>query len=222
MSVGPDRVPPQDPSGITLTYGHRDHWNSWLYDNLESWHVSADIISPGPRGDAHVGEMEILAVDLFVTLDPADLLGRHGGELSRIAQALFDPASDELYPELGRHVQLESSRMLILHWVNLEPQWRGFGFGALLAGLAIRKLAGGAWAAVCYPAPLGWPAAPPPPGVRDAEWDQAAGVLCRVAAKLGFEHYRDGVHVLNFSQTDFDEQLAEVFKGVRRYLPGWD
>jgi GNAT superfamily N-acetyltransferase len=149
------RTPPGDPWAITLTYRHEQPWWYGADDALETWHVSADISDGEPGADAHVGDISITLVDLYQTHDPFALLDGADAELGRIAEALFDPDDGQLDPKLDERLEPAGDRILILHSVRLTPQWRGFGFGALLAGTAIRKLSGGARAAVCYPAPLG-------------------------------------------------------------------
>ena len=97
------------------------------------------------------------------------------------------------------------------------PQWRGFGLGALLAGTAIRKLSGGARAAACYPAPLNELTEAGPDDQGDADWDKAVAALQQVWARLGFEHFRDGVHVLDLSLVTLDEKLGQLRKNAERY-----
>ena len=93
----------------------------------------------------------------------------------------------------------------------------GFGLGALPAGTAIRKLSGGARAAVCYPAPLNEPTDAGPDDQGDADRDEAVAALQKVWARLGLEHFRDGVHVLDLSLVTLDEKLGQLRKNAERY-----
>ena len=93
--------------------------------------------------------------------------------------------------------------------MRLTPAWRGFGLGVLLAGIAIKKLAGGVRAAVCDPRPL--------PDPQDADGDKdpverevAVAVLSEVWTQLGVEHFRDGVHVLDLNLVTLDESLQQL------------
>ena len=126
-------------------------------------------------------------------------------------------ASGRLDPDLDEQLEPIGNRILILHSVRLVPEWRGFGLGALLAGTAIRKLSGGARAAVCYPAPLNELTEAGPDDHGDADWDKAVAALQKVWARLGFEHFRDGVHVLDLSLVTLDEKLGQLRKNAERY-----
>lgn len=213
MSTGSDRTPPQDPSEITLTYQHRHYWWFGADDAPETWRVSADIGDGGP----HVGDMDITLVDIYETRDPFALLDGQDAELGHVAGAIFDAGDGELHPDLDDQLEAAGSRILIVHSVRLAPEWRGFGLGALLAGTAIRKLSAGARAAVCYPAPLTEQAEARPDGYGDAEWDKAVAALRQVWASLGFEHFRDGVHVLDLSLVTLDERLGQLRRNAERY-----
>jgi hypothetical protein len=213
------RTPPDDPWAITLTYRHEQPWWYGADDALGTWHVSADISDGEPGADAHVGDISITLVDLYQTHDPFALLDGADAELGRIAEALFDPDDGQLDPKLDERLEPAGDRILILHSVRLTPQWRGFGFGALLAGTAIRKLSGGARAAVCYPAPLGGrdePGHDDPPDDH-GKWEHAVASLRRVWGRLGFTHFRDGVHFLDLNLVTLDEQLAQLRRHAERY-----
>jgi GNAT superfamily N-acetyltransferase len=213
MSNDSDRTPPEDPSAITLTYQHRHYWCLGADDAPETWHVSADIGDGGP----HVGDMDITLVDIYETRDPFALLDGQDAELGHVAGTIFDAADGDLDPDLEEKLEPAGSRILILHSVILVPQWRGFGLGALLAGTAIRKLSGGARAAVCYPAPLSELTEAGPGDQGDADWDKSVAALQQVWAKLGFDHFRDGVHVLDLTLVTLDEKLGQLRKSAERY-----
>ncbi len=94
----------------------------------------------------------------------------------------------------------------------------GYGLGVLLAGMAIKKLSGGVRAAVCYPAPIDDLIGHLRNGQGDpAERQKAVAALDRVWAKLGFEHFRNGIHVLDLNLTTLDENLAQPRKHAERY-----
>ena len=99
--------------------------------------------------------------------------------------------------------------------MRLTPGWRGFGLGVLLAGTAIKKLSGGVRAAVCYPAPIDEPDDGEPDG--PAAREQAIEALSRVWARLGFEHFRDGVHILDLSLVTLDESLGRLHKRAEQH-----
>lgn len=158
--------------------------------------------------------MHIVAVGLDDTRDPFGLLDGEEADLGLIAETVFGAGGGNLDPELDNLLEPFGSRILILNSVHLAPEWQGFGLGALLAGTAIKKLAGGARAAVCYPAPIGEPDEEEP---GEAAREQAIQALGRVWARLGFEHFRDGVHVLDLSLVSIDENLGQLRKNAERY-----
>ena len=214
MTDNVGRVPPADPYDITLTYQHRHPW--WFDADTapETWHVSADIYDDsGIHVDAHVGDMHIVIVDVDDTRDPFGLLDGEDADLGLIAETVFSGGS-RLDPELDGLLEPAGSRIIVLSSVRLALEWRGFGLGALLAGTAIKKLAGGGRAAVCYPAPIGEPDEEEP---SQAAREQAIQALGRVWAQLGFEHFRDGVHVLDLSLVSLDENLGRLRKNAERY-----
>jgi GNAT superfamily N-acetyltransferase len=214
----PGHVPPASPWSITLTYQHQHYWWFGADDAPETWHVSADIPDGSEQhGGSHVGDMNITLVDAYETRDPFGLLDGQDAELGHVAGTLFDAGDGRLDPDLDEQLEPIGSRILILHSVRLVPEWRGFGLGALLAGTAIRKLSGGARAAVCYPAPLNEPTQAGTDDQGDAEWDKAVAALQQAWARLGFGHFRDGVHVLDLSLVTLDENLGQLRKNAERY-----
>ncbi len=209
------RTPPGDPWNITLTYQHDHRW--WFDADTapETWHVSADIHDDsGTHVDAHVGDMNIVIVDIYDTRDPFSLLDGEEADLGLIAEVIFDAGNGRLDPDLDERLQPLGSRILILNSVRLTPRWRGFGLGVLLTGTAIKKLSGGVRAAVCYPAPIDELTVGE---LDDSERQRAITALGRVWAKLGFEHLRDGVHVLDLNLVTLDEHIERLRKNAERF-----
>jgi hypothetical protein len=213
----PGRTPPADPHSIELSYSHRHHWASTGDDSPQIWYVSADVHPDG--GDepvSHVADIEIILLDPYETRDPFGVLDGHDGDLGLIAETILDPASGRLNPELADRLEPFGSRILILNRVQLANQWRGLGIGVLLAGLAIKRLSGGCQAAVCYPSPL---AAPGDEGRDDdpVERQAAVATLTGVWSQLGFEHFRDGVHVLDLALVTLNEALEHLHERLVQY-----
>jgi hypothetical protein len=219
MISEPDRVPPADPWRIRLTYRHDQRWWFGAEQEPETWVISADISDDsGTRLKSHVGDLSIVAVDIYDAHDPFGLLDGEDADLGLIAEAIFDPATGGLNTELDQRLEPLGSRVLILSSARLTPAWRGFGLGALLAGTAIRKLSGGARAAVCYPAPLDDATPdqdaddPQDPATRRA----AVATLSEVWGRLGFEHFRDGVYVLDLNLLTLNDGLHRLAKNAER------
>ena len=211
MNEQQGRTPPDDPWSITLTYRHDHRWWSGTNEEPESWHVSADVFDDsGMHVKSHVGDMTIVVIDVYQTHDPFGLLDGEDADLGAIAGTIFDARTGQLDPDLDDLLEPMGDRILILSSVRLTPGWRGFGLGVLLAGTAIKKLSGGVRAAVCYPAPIDElnDEEPDSPAARE----QAIAALGKVWARLGFEHFRDGVHVLDLSLVTLDESLGRLHK----------
>jgi hypothetical protein len=210
-----DRAPPADPWSIQLTYRHRQPW--WFDANSEPerWQVSADVHDDSDtHALSHVGDIDIVLVDIGATADPFTVLDGEDADLGLFAEALFDPATGQLVPELDELIDSAGTRLLILDSVRLTPTWRGFSLGVLLAGTAIKKLSGGARLAACYPVPL---AEPGDDDCEDGEDDPvergvATATLGEVWGQLGFDHFRDGVHVLDLNLVTLDESLERLRK----------
>ena len=219
MTGEPGHVPPASPWSITLTYRHEHLWWFGADDAPESWHVSADIHDDsGTHVESHVGDINIVLIDVDDTRDPFGLLDGEDADLGLIAETIFDAGGGGLHPDLDMQLEPLGSRILILNSVRLAAKWRGFGLGVLLAGTAIKKLSGGVRAAVCYPAPIDDLIGHLRNGQGDpAERQKAVAALDRVWAKLGFEHFRNGIHVLDLNLTTLDENLAQLRKHAERY-----
>ena len=216
MNEQHERTPPDDPWNITLTYRHEQLWSSGANEEPESWHVSADVFDDsGTHVKSHVGDMIIVIVDIYQTRDPFGLLDGEDADLGAIAGTVFDARTGQLDPDLDDLLEPLGDRILILNSVRLTPEWRGFGLGVLLAGTAIKKLSGGVRAAVCYPAPTGEPADGEPDS--HAPREQAIEALSRAWAQLGFEHFKDGVHVLDLSLVTLDESLGRLHKRAEQH-----
>lgn len=132
--------------------------------------------------------------------------------LGLIAEATFDPAIGGLHRDLDQRLQPLGSRFLILSSARLTPSWRGFGLGALLTGTAIRKLSASARAVICYPAPLDDAT---PDEAADSPEDrerhqEAVATLGHVWERLGFEHFSDGVYVLDLNLLTLNEELTRL------------
>lgn len=206
-----DRCPPADLRDIYLTYTHQHPWWYSADDGLLMWHVSADIDDDSDQAPAsHVGDMNITLVGYEIN-DPIALLDGWDVELGHIASVIFDLNEDsELDSALESQVEGMGSQILILHNVKFTSLWRGFGLGPLLAGAAIKRLSGGARAAVCYPAPINEPAQAAQADPDDTAWDRAVIALQRTWARLGFEHFRHGVYVLDLGMTTLDQKLEQL------------
>lgn len=196
-------APPADPQTIELSYTHE---HSILDDGSEPqfWHVSADAHTGDEEPAVHVGDLELVRVDPYYS-DTFAVLDSYDADLGLIAETVLDPHTGRVHPDLEAQLEPHGSDLLILDQVQLVPTWRGRGIGLLMAGLAVKHLSGGCQAALCYPSLLGQ-AEDENPATRRA----AVTTLSSVWSQLGFEHFRNGVHVLDLALVTLDEAIDRL------------
>lgn len=189
-----------------------DSWNnfdaggdvaeSWYVNTVETrWDDDSDDVATLDVCRMHLVRAKQEHPDLWDALDAME------ADLEKVASTVLDPSTGSLADELEERIEPMHDQMLILNSVTLAPEWRGFGVGALLAGVALQTLAPGARLAVTYPAP-----------VDDAEGaDRRAATvkLGRVWQQLGFEPFRDGVWVLDLALVSLDQGVATLRKQFR-------
>jgi GNAT superfamily N-acetyltransferase len=208
------RIPPADPHRIELTYHHRHCWDDAPGEVVERWGISADIDDSAGDRPVHVGDFEIISVDLYETGDPFGLLDGEEGDLGVIAEVIFDPRSGDLHERLDEFLEPIDERLLILNRARLAPAWQGFGLGALLTGAILRKLSGGARGAVCYPAPCGGTTMDPMARKR------AVKALQKTWERLGFTHFRNGVYVLDLHTVALGDAMEALTEQAGSLWPG--
>lgn len=213
MNTGQRRPPPADPRRIELSYTHRHDLLSGVDDEPEIWHARAGVYTDDSDEPlCHVADLELVLIDPYRTSDLLAVLDSYDADLGLIAATVLHPKTGGLHPDLEARLELLGSRLLILHHVHLSPQWRGYGIGVLLAGLAIKRLSGGCQAAICYPAPLDWPE-----DEEAAQWQAAVAALSEVWSHLGFEHFSNGVHVLDLALVTLDEAIHRLQQRLERH-----
>lgn len=204
-------MPPADPSGIELRYTHSHHWDD-LGNPVEVWHVSMDVPDGEDRNGLpaahHVGDIEIL----LVNPDDADTeycLAAQSDHLRAIAFKILDldNTGSGMHPDLEarieplKHFEPAGARLLIINHIKLAPEWRGFGLGILLAALVIERLSRGCRAAISTLVTALSLMPDSAPGSIDPE---------EVWAQLGFEHFRDGIYVVDLAKSALYEAIDKL------------
>jgi hypothetical protein len=130
MVNNPNRTP-ADPWRIDLTYQHRQRWWFTGDDEPEAWEVSADVFDDsGIHQHSHVGDIEIVRVDLDQTRDVFAVLDGEDAILGRLAELILDPATGRLDPTLDAQLEPLGSRLLILKTMRLTPSGAASGWGS--------------------------------------------------------------------------------------------
>jgi len=125
------------------------------------------------------------------------------GDVSRIGEVVLDVAAGQWDPAFEAALAHPVGDLLIMDRVILEPAWRGFGLGPILAGSAIRRLSQNCVAVACEPGSADGRE------LTDEKHREAAAKLGRVWARIGFESFADGVHILDCHLQRTEDILAE-------------
>lgn len=216
---------PADPSLISLVYRHEHPVSAYEFeDTLEVWEVTAridaDVLAESMAQaedveddtlddlrDMVVGRMSFVRVRMFGPDRPWEAMDSYTGDVAGIGEVVLDVASGEWAPDFAAALAHPVGDLLVMDRVILEPAWRGFGLGPVLAGSAIRRLSADCVAVVCEPG-----SAEGQSEQTDAELEQARGKLAAVWAQIGFELFREHVHVLDCHIQEPQDLLAARLK----------
>lgn len=225
---------PANPSLISLAYTHEHPIIPYEFeDTLEVWTVTAridpdilaeDLAFGGEIQDEEldsvqevvVGRMQFVRVRMYGPDHPWEAMDSYTGDTAGIGEVVLDVASGQWDPDFEAALAHPIGDLLIMDRVILEPSWRGFGLGPVLAGAAIRRLSAGCAAVVCEPGSA--------EGQReqsDADLAQARVKLAAVWAKIGFEPFREGVHVLDCHLQKPEDLLQARLKEFSEMRSSW-
>lgn len=191
-------LPPGDPSELRLCVSYTDDLGGTSRaDTLERWDVTI------LHEEAEVGAMAFYKVYLDRGMNAFQAMEEESEELYGTAQALLDPATGNFTEEAGEWLPYVGSALLVMDRVTLDRQWRGHGFGPILATEAIHRLMAGCRAVACSP------------GVTDlsddqlkdrAEWDRVNTQIARGWQSIGFRLYRDNIYLLSPASLELEER----------------
>jgi GNAT superfamily N-acetyltransferase len=180
----------EPPAVLTLRYRLDDDLvpgDRSSYRHVERWGVSISI------GDADVGDARLFVLDVEPGTSVADLTDPATGTwVDRPATA---GATGPV-----RHV-------LVLDRVWIHPDHRGHGYGPIVAAAAVDRLGRGCDLAACYPAPFENPELSP------AERDRSIVALAALWSTVGFEHWRDGVWMIDLQHHDARQRVIDILGG---------
>ncbi|MFF4012763.1 hypothetical protein [Streptomyces sp. NPDC001717] len=202
---------PFDGTDIILRYGFEHPALPYEFeDTLEVWSVQIlrshpeDGCPQCPPDDpcrfedgTPIGDMEFVRIRDY-TRDPAwEAADSHTGDIEKIVSVCTDPTyvmTPGLHwsPAFEERIDVPAGDLLIMDRVRIEPQWRGFGIGALAAAEAIRRLASGCCAVACEPAPTDGDYENDEPG-----YQAARAKIAKVWESVGFAKFSDGIYLLD-------------------------
>lgn len=212
---------PADPSLIHLAYHHEHPVEAFEFDDtLEVWtvkaRIDADILAEDMAArsamdqetldavqDIPVGRMSFVRVRMFGPDDPFEAMDSYTGDVARIGETVLSVGTGEWDATFEEALAHPVGDLLVMDKVILEPAWRGFGLGPVLAGAAIRRLSQGCAAVACEPGSAD------DRDLTEAQHQEAAAKLASVWSRIGFEDFADGVHILDCHLQRPDDLLAE-------------
>jgi hypothetical protein len=205
---GPGRSRLARPTGIVLEYRLEEPISlvdAPPFGHIERWTVTVVVDHPAAADDRHdVGDARLIVLNLEAGVTLADLADTTSGDWVDISpsETRTDTATG-----MARDDDTESREMsvLILEWLWIEPAYRGYGLGPIVAACAILRLGRGCRLAACYPAPFETSQA-------SEDRDRSIEALGRIWAKVGFTPWNDGVWMLDLHTT-------EVHNALERLLP---
>ncbi|MEU1707604.1 hypothetical protein ABZ478_19700 [Streptomyces sp. NPDC005706] len=224
---------PANPSLISLSYHHEHPARAYEFDNtLEAWTVAAridaailaedmaahhdvDQVTLDPIEDVAVGRMSFVRVRMFGPDDPFQAMDAYTGDLSRIGETVLDIGRSKFAHAFAKTLAHPVGDLLIMDRVILEPAWRGFGLGPVLASVAIRRLSQDCVAVACEPGPADGRE------MTEEQHHQAAAKLARLWSTIGFEPFQDGVHILDCHLQRPQDLLTERQKEFIALCRSW-
>lgn len=209
-----------DPTSLVIEYRHEQRYNSYNERCVHDWHFDAKALLSEADEDAddddlvQVARGEALVVRLHNGRDPFEALDEHSENAMKIGQAIFDTSTGELLDDFADAIEQLGDRVLILTELEIEAPFRGQRLGPLIAGLVIEALSGGALAVLCYPAPLHRPldADGNPRDFTGDEWSTGVAKLSALWGRLGFQHFRNGVHYIDTARMAFQHGFSAILE----------
>lgn len=205
---------PFSPTDLVLRYSLEQR-AGYLRDAFETaaqhWQIEV-VAERFDRGDEPVSwpvgwaRVMIAARDhganLYEVFDSID------GDHETVASALFDPSDGDLSEDLEERYPLILGDVLLCDRTWVKPEYRGHRLGLLIKAMSISALGRGCGIAVTYPAPFEG-------DYDDAERDRAIAAIGAHWAELGFEHFKNGVWVLDLSAITFQARMDDLLASLR-------
>jgi hypothetical protein len=175
---------------------------------IEHWTVAAAPEGRPERaadGTGGVGRLELLVIDLVRCPDPWGALDASNEDVAHIGDTVFDMNTGQLAERFDQRLSRRGSRVLVLDYVELAPQWQARNVAALLVAETLDQLCGGCRVVLGLPGPL-----ERRPGLGDAEYAEAVRRMQAVWAQVGFVPFEENVWFLDPSTGTLEESLRTL------------
>jgi hypothetical protein len=187
---------------------HLHEWSGQPVDVVQRWQITYGAYDNNEDLVDKIADIEIAICEL----DHPELwylLDGISSSYEDVASAVLDPDTGDLRDELHEMSDFGyGSHLMIPNTMEMADDYRHGGLGPVILGIAMSRLQRGCGLAAIKPAPLG-------PGTLDGKtFDDGVSALGRTWSKLGFEHFRDGIWVLDFALVTFDEHLRSLVEPV--------
>jgi hypothetical protein len=178
--------------------------------------TSRRVLGAGPRGIEHwtvdavtqggdLGRLQLLAVDLVRCLDPWGALDASNADVAHIGDTVFDMNTGQLAERFDQRLSRRGTRVLVLDYVELAPEWQARNLAALLVAESLDQLCGGCRVVLGLPGPL-----ERRPGLSDEQYAEAVRRMQAVWSQVGFVPFEEDVWFLDPNLGTLEESLRTL------------
>jgi hypothetical protein len=167
--------------------------------------VPAGVLDGAADGVNEVGRLELLAIDLVRCPDPWGALDASNEDVAHIGDTVFDMNTGQLAERFDQRLSRRGSRVLVLDYVELAPQWQARNVAALLVAETLDQLCGGCRVVLGLPGPL-----ERRPDLGDEEYAEAVRRMQAVWSQVGFALFEENVWFLDPNTGTLEESLRTL------------
>jgi hypothetical protein len=206
----PEEDLPFEPRDLTLRYRHEQR--AWSVGDafesaLDHWDVEvlAEPLDENdePTEEISVGWASVTIFSRYSSVNGFEAFDAIDGDYYTVGAVLFDPRTGDLAKGLEAKYSGVMGDILLCERTWIDPKYRGHDVGLLVKAMSLSALGRGCGIAVTYPAPFEGEHS-------DAGRKQAIKALGAHWGRLGFQHFKKGVWVLDLSLITFEERRAEL------------
>ncbi|WP_331773326.1 hypothetical protein OG948_59085 (plasmid) [Embleya sp. NBC_00888] len=213
---------------VTVRHGYEVHDDTRCPTLLGSdGEISCEDEAPGrddtfcpafePDGVA-MGRMVFFRVRMDRGMNAWWAMEEESADLHRIGCVLLDEESGDFGERAAEYLEYMGVDLLVMDRVVLDERWRGFGLGPILAAEAIERLSPGTRAVACMP---GISDREPDRELGREEWDRVTARITAAWARVGFEAFADGVHLIDPATVVAEEALSVLREDFDDLCRNW-